>query len=93
MFRRVGLACAALSLVAAVGPLATEAAAIKGSYLEARTCQVYTGPCFANGEIGLTGKDAVMAWNVSEGDFQGVDLAGLSVVLVLRTRIRWDFRD
>jgi hypothetical protein len=29
------------------------------------------------------GKDAVMAWNVFQGDFQGVDLKGLSVVLVV----------
>ena len=23
-----------------------------GKYVEVRTCQVYTGPCFANGEVG-----------------------------------------
>ena len=53
-----------------------------GVYLEARTCQVYTGPCFANGEVGLAGKEAVMAWNISEGEFDGVDLAGCSAVLI-----------
>jgi hypothetical protein len=26
------------------------AAEISGEYLEARTCDVYTGPCFANGD-------------------------------------------
>jgi len=81
MFRSLGFACVALCF--AVSPHLTQAA-VKGNYLEARTCQVYTGPCFANGEIGLTGKDAVMAWNVSEGEHQGVDLAGLSVVVVIR---------
>jgi hypothetical protein len=57
---------------------------VRGHYLEARTCQVYTGPCFANGEMGLTGKDAVMAWNILEGSQQGVDLAGLTVVVVVK---------
>jgi hypothetical protein len=57
---------------------------ISGHYLEARTCQVYTGPCFANGESGLAGHDAVMAWTIQEGKHQGIDLAGLSVVVVVR---------
>ncbi|HUG69079.1 MAG TPA: hypothetical protein VMM76_15120, partial [Pirellulaceae bacterium] len=39
-------------------------AEISGHYLETRTCQVYTGPCFANAEVGLAGKEAVMAWRI-----------------------------
>jgi hypothetical protein len=58
-------------------------AEIQGDYIEIRTCDVYTGPCFANAEAGLTGKDALMAWNVFKGEFQGVDLTGLSVMLVV----------
>lgn len=57
---------------------------VRGTYLESRTCQVYTGPCFANAEVSLTGKDAIMAWSISTGTLQGVDVAGLNVVLVLR---------
>ena len=34
---------------------------LKGDYLETRTCDVYTGPCFANGQVGLCGNDAMMA--------------------------------
>jgi len=56
---------------------------ISGTYLETRTCQVYTGPCFANAETALAGKDAVMAWNIEEGKHAGVDLSGLSVVVCL----------
>ena len=59
-------------------------AAVKGHYIEVRTCQVYTGPCFANGEVGLTGKDAVMAWKINEGHQAGVSLEGLHVVVILR---------
>ena len=59
------------------------ASEMRGCYLESRTCQVYTGPCFANAEINLTGKDAIMAWKIDEGTHTGVDLSGLAVVVVL----------
>jgi hypothetical protein len=58
---------------------------ISGEYLETRTCQVYTGPCFANAETGLAGKDAVMAWSIREGKHNGVDLTGLKVVVALKS--------
>lgn len=75
---------ATLSLIAvSLAPSLVAAEEISGSYMEARTCQVYTGPCFANAEVNLTGKDALMAWNIEEGKKGGVDLAGLSVVLVV----------
>ncbi len=32
-------------------------AGVKGDYLEMRTCSIYTGPCFANGEAEINGKD------------------------------------
>lgn len=56
---------------------------IHGGYLESRTCDVYTGPCFANAEVGLTGRQAILAWNVDEGSYHGIDLSGLKVVLVV----------
>lgn len=59
-------------------------AGITGEYLEARTCDVYTGPCFANGEIGLAGKEAVMAWKVDEGSWGGQDLSGLGAALIIK---------
>jgi len=57
---------------------------ISGNYMEARTADVYTGPCFANSETGLVGELAVMGWKISNGSWQGVDLSGLSVVGVVR---------
>jgi hypothetical protein len=59
-------------------------AAIKGDYIEARSADVYTGPCFANSEVGLTGQEAILAWKVEQGDWNGVNLTGLSVVAVVR---------
>jgi hypothetical protein len=76
----------AIAIVAACCALvtATASAEVSGTYLEARTCQVYTGPCFANGEVNLAGKDAVMAWSIAEGTHNGVDLTGLNVVMALK---------
>jgi hypothetical protein len=74
----------ALAAVLAFVPALVYADPLSGTYLEARTCQIYTGPCFANAEINLTGKDALMAWNITHGKHNGVDLSGLTVVVVLR---------
>lgn len=60
------------------------ASGISGEYLEARTCDVYTGPCFANGEVGISGKEAVMAWKIEDGSWAGQDLAGLGVALIIK---------
>lgn len=69
-------------LLLGLGSVAT-ADEISGTYLETRTCQVYTGPCFANAESALAGKDAVMAWNIEDGKHAGVDLKGLSVIVCM----------
>ena len=72
-------------LIVALFGSSARATDISGEYLETRTCQVYTGPCFANAETGLAGKDAVMAWSIREGKHNGVDLAGLKVVVALNS--------
>jgi len=69
-------------LLAVAAPLA--AAEISGDYVETRSADVYTGPCFANAEVGLTGDSATLAWRVREGGWNGIDLGGLSVVAVAR---------
>ncbi|MEJ2082193.1 MAG: DUF1326 domain-containing protein, partial [Acidobacteriota bacterium] len=58
---------------------------IQGKYVEVRTADVWTGPCFANGEVNLVGKEGMMAWQVEHGDWKGVGLDGLKVVVVLRS--------
>jgi hypothetical protein len=57
---------------------------IYGNYVEARTADVYTGPCFANSEVGLTGQLAVLGWKVTKGSWNGVALDDLGVVGVIR---------
>lgn len=78
------LALAALLAALPVAASAAAAPAISGDYLEARTADVWTGPCFANGEMGLTGKEAILAWRVRQGSWDGVALDGRSVVAVVR---------
>lgn len=81
------LTTATLVLTATVA----QAAQITGEYIEARTCDVYTGPCFANGEMDLAGKEAMMAWQVDEGTWNDVRLDGLGVALVIRSE--WTLGD
>ena len=59
---------------------------IQGNYVEARTADVYTGPCFANSEVGLTGELAVLGWKISTGSWSGVKLDGLSIVGVVKAK-------
>jgi hypothetical protein len=73
-------AAASVSFAAEVLP----ARNISGNYIEARTADVYTGPCFANGEVEQVGQEAVFGWKIKNGSWQGVDVTGLSVVGVVR---------
>ena len=62
----------------------TKSITLSGNYLESRTCDIYTGPCFANSQVGLGGHEALLAWNIESGSFEGVDLTGLNVVMAVR---------
>jgi hypothetical protein len=56
---------------------------LSGDYVEVRSCDVYTGPCFANAEMYLGGREAIMAWSIRSGALDGVKLDGLKVVAVV----------
>lgn len=58
---------------------------ISGDYLEVRSCDVFTGPCFANAEMGLTGKEGILVWSVRDGHWNGTAVKGLNVIAVVRT--------
>lgn len=64
---------------------ANPASGITGEYLETRSCDIYTGPCFANSEMNLSGKEAMMVWSIREGSWKGADLSGLNVLAVVKT--------
>jgi len=62
------------------------AAGLTGKYIEARTCDIWTGPCFANAEMNLTGQHAVIGWAVDKGAFDNVNLDGLGVVAIVAAK-------
>ena len=47
--------------------------------MESRSTDVYVAQCFANGETGLSGKQALLAWKIDSGSWNGVKLDGLHV--------------
>src|SRR5438477_8491442 len=59
---------------------------IRGDYIETRSADVYTGSCFANGEVNLVGNEAIMAWHVQSGTWDGMQLDGLTVAAAVRAR-------
>lgn len=71
----VCLACLSISM---------SAQEISGDYLETRSADVYTGQCFANGEVNLVGNEAILAWHVQSGSWDGVPLEGLTVAAAVR---------
>jgi hypothetical protein len=81
MLRSLAALCGALVLA---GSGVASAAGVRGEYVEARTADVYTGPCFSNAEVFIYGNQALMAWKVTEGSYRGVDLAGLGVAAAVR---------
>jgi hypothetical protein len=79
---------ATLLLVAAAFSFAAglPAGNVSGNYMEARTADVFTGPCFANGEADINGHEAVLGWKINNGSWKGVNIAGLGVVAVVRSQ-------
>jgi hypothetical protein len=74
------LVAAALVGVAGSPMLAGGKATVSGAYVEARTAEVFTGGCVMNSEAETVGKQAVLAWKVDRGSFNGIAIDGLSVV-------------
>jgi hypothetical protein len=75
---------AAALIGAAASPLlAGGRTTLSGAYVEARTAEVFTGGCIMNSEAETMGKQAVLAWKVDRGSFNGINIDGLSVVAAL----------
>ena len=79
-FVLIALVATSLLSVSAFALKPSAPAGIRGQYLETRSADVYVGQCFANGEVNLAGTEAIVAWHIVEGKWDGVSLAGLSVV-------------
>jgi hypothetical protein len=83
--KKLALAFALSSLTFAT--LAAKPASVTGTYVEARTAEVFAGACVMNGEAATTGREALLAWKVDRGQVDGVALDGLAVVAALASDI------
>src|SRR6476660_997674 len=83
--RKMVVLCAFVMLVSLAALTATKPQ-IQGQYLETRSADVYVGQCFANGEVNTTGQEAIVAWHISEGKWDGVALDGLTVVGAIKAQ-------
>ena len=72
-----------LAVSALVFSSQAENVSIRGDYVEVRTASVFAGACHYNGEVVTTGRDAMMAWNVTSGKWQNVDLTGVRAMAIV----------
>lgn len=68
--------------------LAEQAAAqavvgVQGDYLEVRSSEVYTCGCLYSSEMVTAGKEAILIWRISSGNYQGIPLTGIKVAAVV----------
>ena len=80
-FRLIGTAIAVLAF-----SVPFFAQQISGDYVETRSADVYTGQCFANGEVNLVGNEAILAWRIQDGSWNGVDLKGFTVAAAVHAK-------
>jgi hypothetical protein len=76
----ISAACFSLLLLS----ITVAAQRISGDYIETRNADIWTGACVANGELNLAGDQAILAWRVTKGEWDGVKLDGLGVVGVVK---------
>src|SRR3982074_3160356 len=82
MRRLMFIGAAVLNLLLLVS--AVQAQKISGDYIETRNADIWTGSCVANSELNLSGDQAILAWKVNKGEWNGVSLDGLGVVGVVK---------
>jgi hypothetical protein len=89
--RRAVMTAVLTGLVA--GSLGARGVSITGAYVEARTAEVFAGGCIVNGEAATTGREALLAWKVDRGSFDGVPLNGLAVVAAVAGDVNLSIRE
>src|SRR5437870_3218330 len=62
-----------------------ERTSVQGDYVEVRTASVFAGACHFNGEVVTTGRDALMAWNVTAGRWNATDLTGVRAIAIVNS--------
>jgi hypothetical protein len=77
------LRLAAALLLASSPASAADRGHVSGDYVEARTAEVFAGGCIMNSEAETAGRQAVLAWRITAGRFDGVALDGLVVAAAI----------
>lgn len=80
---RVFLILVSVLLAFAASTFAQSTKPVSGEYVEARSAEVYTCACLFSGQAETAGKEAILVWNVQEGDFAGASLAGMKMAAVI----------
>jgi len=78
--KRTVLLAVLVGLAATVSGMAAGKGSVTGTYVEARTAEVFTGGCIMGSEAETMGKQAVLAWKIDRGTVNGVSVDGLSVI-------------
>src|SRR6266550_6132403 len=60
--------------------MAANGTSVKGTYVEARTAEVFVGGCLMGSEAETSGRQAVLAWKIDRGNINGVSVDGLAIV-------------
>ncbi len=77
------LPLAAALLLGTGAVMAGDRGTLTGEYVEARTAEVFAGGCIMNSEAETMGRQAVLAWRITAGQYDGVRLDGLTVVAAI----------
>ncbi|GAB4456643.1 MAG: hypothetical protein OHK0029_14980 [Armatimonadaceae bacterium] len=72
-----------LTIALCAGAVPAMAGNLTGEYVEARSAAVYAGACHYNGEFTTAGREAILAWKITEGEQNGVRLNGLRAVALI----------
>jgi hypothetical protein len=72
-----------VSLLCALPLAAGDPPAVSGDYVEARSNEVYTCGCLYSGQMTTAGREAILAWRITQGVYQGTPLAGVKVAAVV----------
>lgn len=75
-----------LVIVAALAPAIGLAQPVEGDYIEDRSNHVFGCYCEWSGESVTGGTDATLGWRFTRGAWQGVNLAGVKLALVIQAQ-------
>lgn len=74
-----------LSLSVLAVPSAHGADAPRGRLIEVHSCEVFAGACMVSSQATLAGRTTLQVWDLAGGSWDGMDLGGLQVAVLLQS--------